>query len=55
MSDQVDAEILARLFQAASDGMQLQWLLDPDVDMAATVDALFQLLAPVPVQADAAG
>jgi AcrR family transcriptional regulator len=55
MSDRVDAEILARLFQAASDGMQLQWLLDPDVDMAATVDALFQLLAPVPVQADAAG
>jgi len=40
----VDAEALARLFQAASDGLQLQWMLDPDVDMAATVDVLFTAL-----------
>ena len=45
ISDRVDPEVLARLFQAASDGMQLQWLLDPDVDMAGTVDALFHLLS----------
>lgn len=37
-------ETLARLVQAVSDGMQLQWLQDPKVDMAATVDALFDLL-----------
>jgi AcrR family transcriptional regulator len=54
ITDRVDAEVLARLFQAASDGMQLQWLLDPDVDMAATVDAMFQLLSPLPTEADAA-
>jgi AcrR family transcriptional regulator len=53
ISDRVDPEVLARLFQAVSDGMQLQWLLDPDVDMAATVDALFQLLSPVRAEAAA--
>jgi AcrR family transcriptional regulator len=47
LDDRVDPEVLARLFQAISDGMQLQWLLDPEVDMAGTVDALFQLLTPV--------
>jgi AcrR family transcriptional regulator len=47
LDDRVDPEVLARLFQAVSDGMQLQWLLDPEVDMAGTVDALFQLLTPV--------
>jgi AcrR family transcriptional regulator len=53
MSDRVDAETLARIFQAVADGMQLQWLLDRDVDMAATVDALFQLLTPTPAAASA--
>jgi AcrR family transcriptional regulator len=48
LTDRVDAETLARIFQAVADGMQLQWLLDRDVDMAATVDALFQFLTPVP-------
>lgn len=42
----VDADTLARILQAVSDGMQLQWMQDPSVDMAATVDALFELLAP---------
>jgi len=42
----VDAETLARIFQAVSDGMQVQWMLDPDVDMAVTVEALFTALAP---------
>ncbi|MGH1548727.1 TetR/AcrR family transcriptional regulator [Leifsonia poae] len=41
----VDPETLARLVQAVSDGLQLQWLQDPSVDMAATVDAMFTLLA----------
>jgi AcrR family transcriptional regulator len=46
MTDRVDAEVLARILQAVADGMQLQWLLDRDVDMAATVDALFTALDP---------
>ncbi len=45
ITDRVDADTLARLFQAVADGIQLQWMLDPEVDMAATVDALFTLLA----------
>jgi len=28
--------------------MQVQWMLEPDVDMAATVNALFELLTPPP-------
>lgn len=43
--DTVDPETMARIIQAVSDGLQLQWLQDPSVDMAATVDALFALLA----------
>ncbi|MGO4535327.1 TetR/AcrR family transcriptional regulator [Leifsonia sp. 2MCAF36] len=40
----VDPETLARIVQAVSDGLQLQWLQDPSVDMAAAVDAVFDLL-----------
>jgi len=46
IDDRVDPEVLARLFQAVADGMQVQWMLEPDVDMATTVDALFELLTP---------
>lgn len=46
MTDSVNAEVLARILQAVADGMQLQWLLDRDVDMAATVEALFDALDP---------
>ncbi|MFE5409034.1 TetR/AcrR family transcriptional regulator [Microbacterium sp. NPDC056569] len=46
ITDRVDADTLARIFQAVADGMQLQWMLEPDVDMAATVGALFELLIP---------
>jgi AcrR family transcriptional regulator len=56
MTDRVDPVVLARMFQAVADGMQLQWLLDPDVDMAKVVDALFEVLTPVdarPARADA--
>ncbi|NUU05381.1 TetR/AcrR family transcriptional regulator [Leifsonia sp. C5G2] len=45
ISDAVDAETIARVIQAVADGLQLQWLQDPTVDMAATVDAVFDLLA----------
>ena len=44
LTREVDAEILVRIVQAVADGMQLQWMLDPEVDMAATIDAVFTLL-----------
>lgn len=44
ITDKVDADTLARIFQAVADGMQLQWMLEPDVDMAHAVGALFELL-----------
>ncbi|RDV44873.1 TetR family transcriptional regulator [Leifsonia sp. ku-ls] len=44
LTDAVDPETLARVIQAVADGMQLQWLQDPGVDMAAAVDAVFVLL-----------
>ncbi|MGO2746125.1 TetR/AcrR family transcriptional regulator [Microbacterium sp.] len=40
----MDAETAARIFQAVADGVQLQWLLDPTVDMAGIVDTLLNLL-----------
>ena len=46
ITDRIDADTLARIFQAVADGLQVQWMLEPDVDMAATVDALFDLLTP---------
>jgi len=43
----VDAAILSRLVVAAFDGLQLQWLYDKDVDMAAGLRQLIDvLLAP---------
>ena len=56
----LDAAILARIVQAASDGLQLQWLQDPSIDMAAAMDALFAAIGVIgrgaesPVPADAA-
>jgi len=40
----IDPEMLARVLQAVADGLQMQWMLEPDVDMAAGVDTLFSLL-----------
>jgi AcrR family transcriptional regulator len=48
----VDAETLARIFQAVADGLQIQWMLDPSVDMAGTIDALFDALIPGAPAAD---
>lgn len=44
ITDRADADTLARLLQALADGMQLQWMLDPSVDMASTVEALFAVV-----------
>ncbi|MFH8251439.1 TetR/AcrR family transcriptional regulator [Microbacterium sp. B2969] len=46
LTDVVDAGVLARIFQAVADGMQLQWMQDPSIDMAGTVSALFDALDP---------
>ena len=46
----VPPESIARMLQAVSDGVQLQWLLDPAVDMAGVVAGVFALLAPGPLQ-----
>jgi AcrR family transcriptional regulator len=45
MRGDFDADTFARIFQAVADGLQVQWMLDPRVDMAGTVDALFTALA----------
>ena len=44
----VDADHVAALVIAASDGLQTQWLLDPEVDQVGTLALLEQLLADVP-------
>lgn len=44
IDDRVDALTLTRMLQALADGMQLQRMLDPSVDMAGTVAAFFTLL-----------
>lgn len=41
----VDAAWAARMLLAAIDGLQLQWLLNPDIDMAADLAALHRVLA----------
>ncbi|WP_235566946.1 TetR/AcrR family transcriptional regulator [Microbacterium sp. Root180] len=48
VTDRIDPTTLARIFQAVADGLQVQWMLEPDVDMAGTVDALFEALDPRP-------
>ncbi|SFS13824.1 transcriptional regulator, TetR family [Microbacterium sp. cf046] len=52
VTDRIDAQTLSRIFQAVADGLQIQWMLDPRVDMAATVDALFDALTPAPPEKD---
>ncbi|MFJ6653435.1 TetR/AcrR family transcriptional regulator [Microbacterium sp. NPDC091313] len=44
--DDVDAEEIAALLIAASDGLQIQWLLDPTVPLQRTLGAFETLLAP---------
>ena len=48
VSDRVPADLLARMLQALADGLQLQWLVDPDLDMGTVIEALFELARPVP-------
>ncbi|WEG08212.1 TetR/AcrR family transcriptional regulator [Microbacterium horticulturae] len=53
ITDAIDPDTLARIVQAVADGLQLQWMLEPDVDMARTVDALFRALGDRQASADA--
>ncbi len=43
-ADHLEPETLARILQAVADGLQLQWMLEPDLDMAGIVAQLFDLL-----------
>ncbi len=49
----IDAGVIAGLLIAAADGLQTQWLLDPEVDMAAHLSSLVSLLCPAPAPAPA--
>lgn len=40
----LDPGVLARTFQAVADGLQLQWMLEPEIDMTSIVDSLFAVL-----------
>ena len=51
----VDAEQVAALVIAASDGLQTQWLLEPDVDQVAALALLERLLGDGPAAGDVEG
>ncbi|WP_375087079.1 TetR/AcrR family transcriptional regulator [Microbacterium sp. LS_15] len=42
----LDADTTARVVQAVADGLQLQWLVDPSVDMPGILEALMDVLYP---------
>jgi hypothetical protein len=42
----VDPDAMAALVVAASDGLQTQWLLDPEVDIAESLRLLNAILEP---------
>ncbi|MGW0665118.1 TetR/AcrR family transcriptional regulator [Streptodolium elevatio] len=46
--DDLSADTLARLLVAAVDGVQLQWLVNPDIDMVEVVDALVTMITSPP-------
>jgi AcrR family transcriptional regulator len=49
----LDPTVIANLLIAVADGLQTQWLLDPDVDMAAHLSTLISLLGLAPAPAAA--
>ncbi|MCM3778069.1 TetR/AcrR family transcriptional regulator [Microbacterium hydrocarbonoxydans] len=46
----LDADTTARIVQAVADGLQLQWLIDPSVDMPGILEALMDVLYPPTVE-----
>ncbi|WP_430647905.1 TetR/AcrR family transcriptional regulator [Agromyces sp. GXS1127] len=49
----LEADRAATLLLAAADGLQVQWLMDPSVEMAEHVAAMLRLLEPPPAPTDA--
>jgi AcrR family transcriptional regulator len=48
MTEAVDARQLARIAIAVADGMQVQWMLDPEADMADALTAFWTLVRTAP-------
>jgi AcrR family transcriptional regulator len=44
LDERADPEVLATAFIALADGLQVQWMLDPEIDMAAHLEHLISLL-----------
>ncbi len=44
VTDRIPPEDLARILQAVTDGLQLQWMIDPNVDMSGIVRSLLSAL-----------
>lgn len=44
IEQRIDAEHLARIFISLSDGLQAQWLIDPSIDLAHTLELLWESL-----------
>lgn len=42
----LDPATMARAIQAVSDGLQIQWMIDPTVDMPGIIEALLDVLYP---------
>lgn len=42
----LDPATMARVIQAVSDGLQIQWMIDPTVDMPGIIEALLDVLYP---------
>lgn len=42
----LDPDTMGRILQAVADGLQLQWMIDPDVDMPGIIEALLDALYP---------
>lgn len=47
----LDPDTMARVIQAVSDGLQLQWMIDPSVDMPGIIEALMDVLYPPTTEA----
>ncbi|MFJ4173117.1 TetR/AcrR family transcriptional regulator [Microbacterium sp. NPDC089696] len=42
----LDPDTMGRVIQAVADGLQLQWMIDPEVDMPGIIEALLDVLYP---------
>jgi hypothetical protein len=42
----LEPDAMARVIQAVADGLQIQWMIDPTVDMPGIIEALMDVLYP---------